>query len=79
MKHEGRATYRLRENPMEQKYHEAWKLENERGDLLAWLLGDGSRKGTVSARDAAVAATVVQWLGSPVGQHFVAGVLGHNA
>ena len=78
MDHEGRATYRLRQNPMEKKYHDAWKRENESGDLLAWLMGDGANKGAVTERDALVAATVVQWLGSPVGKRFVAGVLGHN-
>jgi len=78
MNHEGRAAYRLRDNPVERKYHDAWKRENEQGDLLAWLLGDGAHKGTPTERDAMVAATVVQWLGSPVGQNFVSRVLGPN-
>lgn len=44
-------------------------------DTLAWILGHGGEKGEVSQRDAVVAASVVQWLGSPVGQSFVEGVL----
>lgn len=78
MKNEGRALYRLAQNPMEQKFHDAW-LEENRGDpdghLLEYLMGDGTKRGEVSDRDAMVAATVIQWLGSPVGQRFVEGVL----
>ena len=74
MKHEGRALYRLKENPMERKFHNAWKAEQEYG-LLEYLFGDGTHKGEVTDRDAQVAATVIQWLGSPVGQNFVKGVM----
>ena len=42
--------------------------------ILAYLLNDGSqdhRPVEPSERDHAVAATVIQWLGSPVGQGFL--------
>jgi hypothetical protein len=73
--HEGQSTHRLDQNPLERKFHDAWKQHNKDGDTLSWLLGDGSRRGHPSDRDAMVAATVVQWLGSPVGARFVARVM----
>lgn len=75
MKHEGKSTNRLSSNPREKAYHDAWLEENTKsmvgGSLLEYLLGDNNKPGEVSERDALVAATVIQWLGSPVGQHFV--------
>lgn len=68
--HEGRAVYRLAENPMERRFHDAWKAK-QTGDTLALMLGDGVRKGEPTARDAMVAATVIQWLGCPVGTQFL--------
>lgn len=76
MAHEGKATYRLKENVLEQRYHDEWKKEQQYGNILEWLLGDGTRKAVISDRDEMVAATVIQWLGSPVGQNFVKRVLG---
>lgn len=73
-KHEGKSTHRLNTNPMEKAYHDEW-LESNSGDSdahqLEWMLGDGEKRGEVSGRDALVAATVIQWLGSPVGQRFL--------
>lgn len=64
---------------MEQRFALAWQEENEEPSgvkgVLAYLLGDGHRPGEVSERDRLVAATVVQWLGSPVGQAFLSRVL----
>lgn len=78
MNHEGMRTYRLADNPMERAYHDAWLAENTgesfRSDLLAHILGDGVTPAVVSERDALVAATIIQWLGTPVGQNFVVGV-----
>lgn len=74
MKHEGKSTHRLSSNPREKAYHDAWIEENTKSmatPLLAYLLGDGNNPGEVSKRDALVAATVIQWIGSPVGQHFL--------
>lgn len=39
--------------------------------MLEYLMGDGATRGVVSDRDELVAATVIQWLGSPVGQGFL--------
>lgn len=76
MKHEGLHLQRFSDNPMEKAFHDAWLAENsgDRTDLLAYLLGDGVKSVEVSDRDARVAATVIQWLGSEVGQHFLCAV-----
>lgn len=76
MKHTGLNTHRLASNPREMVFAKLWEDQNKRGDTLAWILNsfdsnDLQRKGPVSERDAQVAATVIQWLGSPVGQAFL--------
>jgi len=81
MKHEGKFLYRLKDNRLEKAYHDAWVEENKgnlcRGvGILQWLMGDNNKPADdLTDRDALVAATVIQWLGSPVGQCFVARVL----
>jgi hypothetical protein len=75
MKHRGMRTYRLKDNPEEKRFAQAW---SEQGNILAYLLDErpvqGGRPPTPSDRDELVAATVIQWLGSPVGQHFLSNV-----
>jgi hypothetical protein len=74
MKHEGLHVKRLHPdagNSLEQAYAELWLKENTHrtgrsAPLLAYLLD-----GNFSQRDATVAATVIQWLGSHVGRSFV--------
>lgn len=69
-KHKGLATYRLATNPVERVFARRWAElhRNEgRGPLDYMLAPDNRPAGEVTDRDAAVAATVVQWLGSPVG------------
>ena len=52
------------------------KKPDGRGTLDYLLATDNRPCGDVTPRDAEVAATVIQWLGSPVGQRFVKEVLG---
>lgn len=68
----------LREH-MEKRFADAWADTNRTSKTLAWLLTGGNQSG--SPKDPApkakqVAATVVQWLGSEVGLHFLAEALG---
>jgi hypothetical protein len=65
---------------MEEVYAKAWNLQNTaragtsegRGTLDYLLAKDCNYPmGEVTNRDREVAATVIQWLGSPVGQSFV--------
>ena len=71
--------YRFKDNPREKAYAIAWDKQNalnEKGTLDYLLAKDCNRPaGEVTDRDREVAATVIQWLGSPVGQSFVRDVL----
>jgi hypothetical protein len=82
IKHKGLRTYRFKfnDNPMERVFAEAWVEENRvvsGNSLLDHLLAEDPNRprGEVSQRDATVAATVIQWLGSPVGQCFLQDVV----
>ncbi len=75
MKHEGFHARRLSNNPLEYAYAMAWKRENMGTGILEYLLSPDGTSVRCSERDAQVAATVIQWLGSPVGQQFVCEVL----
>jgi hypothetical protein len=78
-KHLGLHTYRFSSNPEEERFAEAWAAQNtDQGfggsNTLAWLLGVADQWGRPvdpTDREHSVAATVVQWLGSPVGQCFL--------
>jgi len=68
--------HRFRDNPEERRFAEAWAEHNTCGSTLAYLLdpahGTGpGRPPEPDDRDKVVAATVIQWLGSPVGQCFL--------
>jgi hypothetical protein len=83
IKHEGLRTNRLQREPLEKAFAKAWKDKNEKSagvDLLDYLLAEDPNhpKGEVSQRDATVAATVIQWLGSHVGQCFLRDVRGNG-
>ena len=80
--HEGLKLYRLDSNPMERAYHDAWLERQTQGpydstSALRYILSAGGCLLLASERDALVAATVIQWLGSPAGMSFVAGVQGN--
>ena len=74
----GRHTHRFEDNPEEQRFAEAWAKHNGDGQTLAWLLDERpmqtGRPFTRDVREEVVAATVIQWLGSPVGQSFLEGL-----
>jgi len=79
MNHEGFSKDRLkpeRGNPRELAFIEAWKRENEYGTrgnhLLDQLIPNATQ------RDAKVAATIIQWLGSNVGMGFLRDVIYDN-
>jgi hypothetical protein len=71
--------FRLRRK-VEKLFAESWEKQNV--SLLGGLDGKGTLdyllakdcnhpNGEVTSRDRQVAATVIQWLGSPVGQNFI--------
>jgi len=65
IKHESLRLYRLDSNPIERIYAEKWKQRQLIGNTLAYLLNN------ITQRDATVAATIIQWLGSFCGQSFL--------
>ena len=67
--HVGKAACRLDDdanNPREVTFALLWAKEQELGNVLRHLIGPD-----YSDRDAMVAATVIQWLGSDVGMCFL--------
>lgn len=71
--HQGLHSRRYVNNPIEKVFALQWQQENDRQHtpLLAWLLGDGTKPSPIDEREASVAATIIQWLGSPVGADFL--------
>jgi hypothetical protein len=70
-KYLGLHAHRFDRNPEERRFAEAWAKQ---GDLLNTLLtrADLQHHPHSASRDEhLVAATVIQWLGSPVGQSFL--------
>lgn len=83
-RHQGLNTARLSSNPLERRFAEEWQGENERSrgpiggpDTLDYILHQGDQRWPMpcSVRDREVANSVIQWLGSPVGESFVRRVL----
>lgn len=70
--HSGRLTA---DRPLEIVFAEAWEDANYPGldgtCLINYLLSKENRPGDVSERDISVAATIIQWLGTSVGQEFL--------
>ena len=75
IRHHGHWRNRFKDNPEEARFARAWNQENTtllHPPLLAQLMGDGRDSAKdITQRDATVAATVIQWLGSPIGQCFL--------
>lgn len=65
-KHIGRSAYRLSSNPKEAVFAESWRMQNERFSTVDWMLGIGITD-KATEQQCAEAATIVQWLGSPIG------------
>jgi hypothetical protein len=63
--------WRIKREPEEKRFAQAWANQQAFHHTLAYLMGDGNAKAVVSDRDHTVAATVIQWLGSSVGQSFL--------
>jgi len=78
--HVGFHSHRCVREPMEHAFATAWELWNtkERGHILRGLLKkkDTDFEGLTTRWEATTAATVIQWLGSPVGMSFLSEVTG---
>ena len=74
----GANSHRTETNPKEQAFADAWQEQNKwKHSMLEQLLSadGGKTPAQVSLRDEMIAATVIQWLGSPVGSCFLRDVL----
>jgi hypothetical protein len=67
--------HRLKSNPTERRLLGLWGKENEDNKILKYILdrsNENRGKYVPTEVEEEVAATVIQWLGSPVGQSFLA-------
>ena len=73
MKNKGLRQYRFEKNPLERLFAEEWENSNKYYQLLNYIIcyNLGDDKQILSDRDIEVAATIIQWLGSDVGQYFI--------
>lgn len=76
MKNKGLHQHRFIQNPLERKFALAWdKINNTKycgNDTIEYLLfPTPNDPRPVSKKDREIAATVIQWLGSPCGQGFL--------
>lgn len=75
LNHEGRHPRRLASNPAEQVFAEEWRKQQETGHTLEWLLcvsmDQQRQERDVTQEEATCAATLMQWLGSPVGSSWL--------
>jgi hypothetical protein len=69
-KHEGVSSNRTPREPKEKAFADVW-AEQAPTTLPYLLYGQDRRNHALSQKDATVAATVIQWLGSNVGQSFL--------
>lgn len=73
----GLSSHRYKDNPLERTFAKLWERINTLPsgpaalDYLMDLLNRGTPDPSISDRDWLVASTVIQWLGSPVGQNFL--------
>ena len=77
MTHLGKNIHRWRDNPLELEFATQW--QSQAPGILPYIFGDGSREVPLTKEQEAEAATVIQWLGSPVGQSFLRTVLATGA
>ena len=73
-RHQGRNRHRLDQNPQERKFARLWEHENRHPrSIVDYLMNGDGGLAPKSATDeqCEVAATVIQWLGSPVGEGFL--------
>ncbi len=77
-KHVGHSPHRRRHNPLERAFAEAWEEHNtDEPDWFSWVLNPKGRPFTkhVSNDARMMTNSVIQWLGSPIGQGFLVRVL----
>lgn len=74
MKNKGLRQYRFSTNPMEKRFAEVWEEHNKNDRALQYILSDDNVPVYPTEREKEIAATIIQWLGTPVGQGFLSEV-----
>ncbi len=74
-RYRGISDHRLAFNPLEQRFAENWQELCKRGQLEYMLSSRVNERMPVEDKDQKVANTIIQWLGTPVGQAFLEDVL----
>ena len=55
----------------EEEFASVWQKINDQENILEYLMSDSNNRHSVTDEQAEVAATVIQWLGTHVGQSFL--------
>ena len=77
MKNKGLSQHRFKRNPLEKRFAEEWeKINTAPFETLGYLKTSNGKYLAPSDREREKAATIIQWLGSPVGQNFIKDVMG---
>lgn len=75
IKHVGHCANRMERNPREKVFAEEWAKQQAQGQTLEWLLcmspDQRVQKREITQAEATCAATLIQWLGSPVGGNWL--------
>lgn len=76
-KYRGKSPYRYEDNPMEKAFALEWQDQCANNSTLEYLLSnkDNRLSAMVNTQEQMATNTVMQWLGSPIGQSFLATVL----
>lgn len=81
-KWQGKSPHRYKDNPLEKEFAWAWQVENDRpngGGPLDYLAQDcecvGARPDVATGEQRYLSCSIIQWLGTPVGQCFLEKVL----
>ena len=76
MKNKGKSQHRFSREPLEKRFAETWEAEDNAYNILEYILSDNpNEREPVAQHHREVAATVIQWLGSPCGMAFLSQVL----
>jgi hypothetical protein len=71
IEHKGRSAHRLASSPRERVFAEEWERQQRSSHTLQWLLcasaDQNQQDRELTQEEATCAATLMQWLGSPVG------------
>ena len=73
----GKNTHRFKTNPLEKRFADLWEQHNMQGHTLEYILSDTLNERMPVSEDTEIdVATMMQWLGSPVGQCLLSDALG---